>query len=484
MASASKNIFWLSISRVSAAVLVLFAYTQLLRYLGPDSFGKYQVVLSYITIFGVVVDFGLQQYIIKKISENKDSAKKFFHNFLAAEVILALFIYAVLVGIAWLKYPDPEKFYGIVVAGVGMAIAGITYPFLSVLSAYYDLKKVALINFVASVVNVSVIFSAILFHKHIVWLAMNQVIASALALILYYHFVKKYIPEPQVMKAVRSLDVALMKKMFLAAFPFALLVGFSTIYNRIDILLIDTFLGDRYAGLYGAAYRFFDFIGFFPAVISHSLYPVFASLMAEGKLSLVRQTIEKYLRFLLALAIPMGVGGTLLAKPIIILFAGQRYAEAAPVLAILVWAPAILFIYIIANSLVISQLTKFAVVITGVNVLINVVGNSLLLPYYGIKGAAIMTLVSEFLQGIFYFYFIRKKITSFRFFGFVWRPLIASAIMAAAILWIGRDALIWPLLSGTLIYGLVLWLLGFFSKDDTTFVKNFLRPASKVAVVP
>ena len=43
----------------------------------------------------------------------------------------------------------------------------------------------------------------------------------------------------------------------------------------------------------------------------------------------------------------------------------------APVLAILIWAPAILFVYIPLNSLVISQLTKKAVLITGINVIVN-----------------------------------------------------------------------------------------------------------------
>jgi O-antigen/teichoic acid export membrane protein len=66
MASASKNIFWLSVSRVAALVLLFLAYAQLFRYLGPHSSGQYQFVLSFVTIFGIIVDFGIQQYIIKK----------------------------------------------------------------------------------------------------------------------------------------------------------------------------------------------------------------------------------------------------------------------------------------------------------------------------------------------------------------------------------------------------------------------------------
>ncbi len=476
MASASKNIFWLSISRIAALVLLFIAYTQLFRYLGPYTSGQYQFVLSYVAIFGVIIDFGLQQYIIKKISEQPQDAKRYFQNFLAVEVVLVVLIFLALYTIARINNYEPIVLHAIMVAGLGTALNGLTYPFLSVMSAFYDLKKVALINFFNSLINAGTIFAVIYFHKHIVLLASNQLIFGLLGLLLYSRFIKKHIPQPEIFRAIKTLDWSLVRTIFIAAFPFALLVGFSTIYNRIDVVIITRLLGYTQTGLYTAAYKFFDLMAFFPAVVSHSLYPVFAALMAQGDLATVRLTMEKYLRFLMALALPMGVGGMLLARPIVSLLAGPQFVDAAPALAILAWAPAILFVYIIANALVISQLTKFAVAITGANVFVNILGNLLLLPRFGIRGAAIMTLVSESLQGLFYFYFVRKKITGFRFFAQLWRPAVASGVMASLILWLGNDQLIVPLIIGGAVYLVVLFILGFFHKDDLDFLKNFIRP--------
>ena len=172
-----------------------------------------------------------------------------------------------------------------------------------------------------------------------------------------------------------------------------------------------------------------------------------------------------------ALAFPIGVGGMILASQIIAILSPD-YKDAAPVLAILVWAPSILFLYIVVNSLVISQLTKWAVLITGANVVINVVGNIILLPRVGIVGAAAMTLVSEFLQGVFYFYFVHKKITDFKFFSILWQPILASAIMGVAV-WFVRDLhLIVAVIIGAVVYGLALLVLRFFKKDDIAFVKS------------
>src|SRR2546423_3276 len=101
MATPSKNIFWLSLSRIIALVLLFLAYTQLFRYLGPFHAGQFQFVLSYTTLFGVIIDFGIQQYIIKKMSEDHSRVKEYFHNFLAVEIILVIFVYLVMIGIAW-----------------------------------------------------------------------------------------------------------------------------------------------------------------------------------------------------------------------------------------------------------------------------------------------------------------------------------------------------------------------------------------------
>lgn len=477
MSSPSKNILWLSVSRVVSLVLLFLAYLLLTRYLGPYKYGQFQFVLSYVTLFGVVIDFGIQQYVIKKISEDRTQAKRYFQNFFAVEIALSTIVYLSMLAVAYYNGYEPDVFKAISVAGLGAAIHGLTYPFLSVITAFYDLKKAALLNFIASLINVGMIFLTIAVGGGIVMLTFQQMIYATLALIIYYHFIQKYIGKPEILAGFKNLDWSLIRTILKAAIPFALLVGFSTVYNRIDVVLITKILDYTQTGLYSAAYKFFDLLAFFPAVVSHALYPLFVSLMAEGKREEIRDILEKYLRFMAAIALPIGVGGTLLAIPIIGILSPE-YAEAAPVLAIVVWAPVILFMYIVVNSIVISQLTKFAMIITGVNVTINIVGNILLLPHYGIKGAAVMTLISEFLQGAFYFYFVHKKITNFKFFSLIWKPIIASVVMGVAV-WYTRDLVFWPVvvLIGVIVYALSLLALRFFKKDDVALLKTLLSRA-------
>src|ERR1700681_3225896 len=97
----SKNILWLTLSRVAALVLLAIAYFALFRYLKPFGSGQYQFVLSYVLLFSTVVDFGIQQFITKKISEEPQNAKRYFQEFFSFEASAAVLLYIILMAIAY-----------------------------------------------------------------------------------------------------------------------------------------------------------------------------------------------------------------------------------------------------------------------------------------------------------------------------------------------------------------------------------------------
>lgn len=496
MAKTTSNIFWLSVSRGLGLIILFFAYTQLFRYLGPYSTGQYQLVLSLVALFGVVIDLGVSQYVTKKIAEDKNQARHYFRSFLAAEVVMALFIYGLLLAYVWLRGYEPIIFQASLVAGLGLFFYGLTVPFLTVISAFQDLKRVAIINFLAPVINTGLIFLAITAGFGIVFLVAHQLVFGMVAVVLYYIFIKRYIPQPGILTVFQEMDLPLLKKILKASLPFAALVSFATIYNRIDVVLITHYLGYEQTGLYTASYKIVDLANFFPAAVSHSLYPVLAGLMASRSLDAVKVTIEKYLRFMVCLALPVGVLGSLLSPKLVMILTGNdaRFADSAVPLSILVWAIAVLFIYVVANALVVSQLTKSAVYVTFANVIINVVGNIILLPLYGIKAAAIMTLVSESIQGVFYFYFIRKKIVDVSIGRVLWKPVLAAIILGVVVYPIrgftlmpessssGLSAILPIIINvafvssmGLLVYMILLYAMKYFSKEDLGFFRRFTK---------
>lgn len=459
-------------SRVLASVLVAIGYFSLSRYLGTYVFGQHQFVLAYVMLFSVVVDFGIQQYVIKKVSENKDESKKYLGHFFAVQFVLALGMWALLTVIAFAAHYEPIVRNAAIFAGFGMFLNAITVPHTSILSAHEDMGILAKVNFLDSAVNVAVMFAAIIFHFHIFFLVSVQVLNGILHLFIYNQYVRKYVQEPQLLHFLRNLDFSLVKKMIIAALPFGMLLGFSIIYNKIDIILLRAMRGYSDTGLYAAAYKFIDFLAFAPAVVSSALFPFFSSQIKAGNVEAAKHAVENYTRYMFALGIPLALGGAVLAKRLIILFGGTGYIDGYKALQILIFASGILFCYSAVNSLMINQLTRIAVKITFANIFINVIGNLILIPSLGIRAAAIMTVVSELTQAVLYFYFVRTRIIAFKFPKSVWKPVVAALLMVAA-LWQIRDRnLLITIPLGALIYAILILLLKYFHEGDWAAIKR------------
>jgi hypothetical protein len=101
-----------------------------------------------------------------------------------------------------LKAFEPVVIKAIIITGLGMVVNGLCYPYLSVLTAKQDLKKVAIINFLNSLVNVSVIFLAIWLKKYVVFLASIQLVFGLMDWVLYRIFTRKYLVSPPVLSPI------------------------------------------------------------------------------------------------------------------------------------------------------------------------------------------------------------------------------------------------------------------------------------------
>ncbi|GAC1572290.1 MAG: lipopolysaccharide biosynthesis protein [Candidatus Doudnabacteria bacterium] len=475
MSKVSRNIFTLIGSRFIASFLVFIGYASLFRYLGTYVSGQHQFVLSFVMLFSVVVDFGIQQLVIKQVSEDNSQAKKYLGNFFAVEFVLALCLWVAMIAIAFAANYEPGVRNAIILAGLGMFLTALTIPHTSILSAHQDMGKIAAVNFMDSLINVGVMFAAILTKHHVVFLVFVQVLNGLSHLIIYNHLVKRYVPKPELFSYLKNLDWKLVQTMIITALPFGALIGFSIMSNKIDVILLQYLRGYNETGLYTAAYKFVDFLSFLPAIVSSALYPFYSAEIKAGNMQAVKDSLQNYTRLMLAAAVPIAVGGAILSKQLIVVVGGSQFQQGYGALQILVFASAILFSYAAVNSLMINQLTALAVKITFVNIFINIIGNLIFIPRFGFKAAAMMTVVSELTQAVLYFYFVQKKIAVFKVFSHFPKPILASGVMAGALWSIQTKSLFITIPVGIVIYFLAMAVLGFFKQNDLMAIKRLAK---------
>jgi len=177
--------------------------------------------------------------------------------------------------------------------------------------------------------------------------------------------------------------------------PFTVTGLSSFIYRSLDIFLLLYFIGNRAVGAYAVAYAFARLISMFATAFSYLSTPVSSQLENDQRIDeavSVQTTIARWTTIVtIGALVPM----IFFAAEFLRFIYRPAYASAAPTLAILVIGFAlknVLFTHgPIIEALGKSKLSAFN---TASAAVVNTIANILLIPSYGIIGAAVATTLS------------------------------------------------------------------------------------------
>src|SRR5262249_25718345 len=148
-----------------------------------------------------------------------------------------------------------------------------------------------------------------------------------------------------------------------------------------------------------------------------------------------REVVVRSLRLTAIFALPLGVGGVFLADPIIKLLVGPTYVESVPVFQILSWSAVLVILRgTYRQALNAAHLSRLDLRCAATSVALNIALNLILIPLYGIIGAAIATVVAESLWLMMAAYHSNRYITQVNPIALLFPPLIAAAAMAISFL--------------------------------------------------
>lgn len=470
-----RNIISLLISRVLTAVILFLVYARLIDYLGPDVAGQYGLLAAYLTVFAFFVDLGMQQLVIKKVSEDKSQAAKYLSNYFGIQFLLGLGFMLIMDLIIFnANYPSLVK-HSLYITALSLLLSSLTMPFMAIINAFQKLSIIARVNFVNSLINASMMVLAIIFRRNIFFLAFIPGIVSLVDIIVYATVVHKKFARFNL-----NFDFKFWKQLLTWNMSFMFLTFFS-IYNRIDTLILPHLRSFTENGYYTFAYKFWDTLAFLPAVVAAALYPYFAEKLGKGEKDEARHVLSIYTRYMVAIAVPLTIGAFLLADKIIQAFIPSgKFAPAANALWLLVAAVSVLFIYVPVNSMIISQRTKTATIITGFTLIFNLTLNIILIPKYGFIVAAIITLASEIIQLVGYTIVVQTKIIAFPYFRNFVKPIAAGLVMGFGVYYFQTYNLWLLIAGGGIVYTLCLLALRFFQKEDWELLRHAIDFRKKI----
>jgi O-antigen/teichoic acid export membrane protein len=180
---------------------------------------------------------------------------------------------------------------------------------------------------------------------------------------------------------------------------------------------------------------------------------------------------------MLTLLIPSVTLMSIYARPIIRLFYGHKYIDAAYPMSILVWGVGFLTIYYVF-CFVMSGAGKVKVpmILSIIGLAINTILNYILIKFYGIAGSAVATSITSVLITFVMLYYIWKDFGVVIKLKSLFKMIVAGAIMYAASFLFNKGELIFILWSVILfaLYLTILYLLREIKKDDIAIVQGLL----------
>jgi O-antigen/teichoic acid export membrane protein len=353
--------------------------------------------------------------------------------------------------VALLTLPEPD---GMVLALYGLTLIPVGASTRWILLGLEKTRSVAVARATGEAVMVLLVFALVRGRADLLMAPIAQFIGDAVAAAILLWWVAR-----RGIRLAFSLDWAAIRPLVGRASPLiaSALLGL-LIYNS-DLIFLRFFRDRAAVGLYAAAYLLVSFISNMGTAYGLSLLPSLTRTAAVP--SDHRGLYHTATAHVFAIGFPITLGGCLLASQITMLVFGSGYSDSANALRIVIWAiPLSLVRDIPVMALMASgredrilRLTAWA---AGAGILLNL----LLIPRYGLIGAAIATVATEGVRMIVALAAVRKYGFQLTGVSRLWKPLVAGAVMAAVLVLAAPSALVLAFLLGAFGYVASLAILG------------------------
>ena len=396
MGQSIKNNFLLNLSTTITGLLfplITFPYAS--RILMADGIGQVQFFQSIIDYVSLCTALGIPLYAVREIArirDNKELRSRTTIEILLLHAILTLVGYIVVFILAKTvaKIEIDASLFFLLSTTLFFNTIGVAWFY----QAIEDFKYITLRSLFVRILSLVALFIFVKTKQDLFYYAGILVIGTVGNNIFNFFRLRKYIKlskgEFKRLNLLRHLIPAL--KIFILNLVIS-------IYVNLDSVMLGFLKNEESVGYYAAATRLTKAILGIVSSLGAVLLPRFSNMITNGQKEEFQLLANKAASFTIALSLPMSVGLIFMAAPIIHIFCGNGFEPS--ILTLKLVAPIVLFIGlsgIIGMQILYPQgREKYVIISTMVGACINLLINYLLIPQYGQYGAALGTVIAEFM---------------------------------------------------------------------------------------
>jgi len=388
----AKNTAWLftgqMASRALRALIVIYAA----RLLGVASWGAFSYALGVATFLTVFSDIGIGALLTREGAKSPEMRSRYLATAIGTKLFLLTGI-ALLV-IAFFPYLTKiEEAAAIMPILIFVFIFDTLRDLGSAFSRALEKMEVeAILQIFTNACIVALGFLALTLQGTSYALALAYAAGSGLGLLGMFYALRRHL------KGVfRNFSLRLVKEIIVAAWPFGLFGIMGIVMLNTDVIMLGWLRTPEEVGYYAAAQKLVQLLYVIPTIVATAIFPTLTRL-AKTHTEEAKRLLERNVARSFVAAIPIAAIGVLLGPWIIKLSFGAAYEPATYVFQILMATVLIIFPSALVGNAVFAygetrSFARFAFfAIVG-----NVAADALLIPYYGIEGAAIATVIIQLL---------------------------------------------------------------------------------------
>lgn len=386
-----QNTFWLMFEKVFKLAVAFVIGVYVARYLGPKDFGIFNYGKSISIFFTTFATLSIDQFIVKLLIEQKERKNQILGTYLGLRLTASISCMLLVLLMNYLNVFEENEVFIIVLILTSASI----FSSFDILQSYYqsqvDSKKIAFAAVLQIVVPSLLKIYFIVYKYPVTYFALVTIVEAVVYTSGLVFFYQKNGQSVLQWKFNKPLALQTLKE----CWPMMISGLIIIIYMRIDQVMIKWLLDVESVGYYSAAVRLSEIWFFIGAVLCNALFPALVKAKMNSE-ELYKSRLQSLLSLNVLIALSVIIPISLFSSQIISFLFGPEFMPAASVLAIHAWSLLFIFVGQVGSRWLINEnLQKLNLYRTVVGMFVNIILNFLLIPPYGIQGAAIATLFSQ-----------------------------------------------------------------------------------------
>ena len=396
-----QNASWIIVCRIAQAVCGLVITMLTARYLGPSNYGLINYAASIVAFVTPIMKLGFNNILVQEVVQNPEKEGEIFGT--AVVMTLCSSVICIVALITFVGIADHGEITTIIVCALYstilmfQAMELIQYWF----QAKYLSKYVAVVSLCAYIVVSAYKIFLLASRKNIYWFAISNsldIMIISLSLLIIY---KKLGGGKFKFSLKTAAGMYSRSKYYIVS---SLMI---TVFAQTDKIMLKLMIGETATGYYSAAVVCATLTGFIFEAIIDSFRPMIFENMKTG-IEYFNKSMIKLYSIVIYLSLLQSAFITLFSKPIILIIYGKNYMYAVPALRIIVWYSTFCYLGSVRNIWILAQnKQKYLSIINLSGAICNVVLNYILIPVWGICGAAYASLVTQIFTNVIIGYVIK-----------------------------------------------------------------------------